>query len=252
MKTLDRQGLAEFANQQIVRFHAARLARLEKLSLNRVLKKKESRYLFGAKNVTTAGELVHAILNAFLSFCEEKMFGDFLEQLAIFVSAQTDGGRKSSAAGVNLDFDRCGTRYLVSIKSVPNWGNSCQYSALEAHFRNAIAVQRQAHHTLRIQAVLGICYGKTMTADKGLYVRYTGQSFWHFLSGDPSLYLDVINPIGCRASEHNDDFDDRKAALVNRFTAQFIDTFCDSSCAIDWVALVEFNSGNYDLDKFLS
>ena len=252
MKALDREALADFANQQIVRFHAARLAGLEKLSLNRVLKKKESRYLFGARNVITAGELVHAILNAFLSFSEEKMFGDFLEQLAIFVSAQTDGGRKSSAPGVDLEFDRCGIRYLVSIQLVPNWGNSCQYRALEAHFRNAIAVQRQAHHTVRIQAVLGICHGKTTTADKELYVRYTGQSFWHFLSGDSNLYVDIIEPIGYRAREHHEDFENKKAALVNRFTRQFIETFCDSSDAIDWVRLVEFNSGNYDLDKFLS
>ena len=235
MKALDRDALAEFANQEIARFHAARLARLEKLSLKRVLKKKENRYLFGAKNFNAAGELVEAILNAFVSFAGEKMFGDVLKELAIFVSARTYGGRKSCAAGVDLEFDRSGARYLVSIKSGPGWGNGSQYSALEAHFRNAIAVQRQAHHTLRIQAVLGICYGKTMTADKGLYVRYTGQSFWHFLSGDPTLYLDVIEPIGCRASEHNDDFDDRKAALVNRFTAQFIERFCDSSYAIDWV-----------------
>ena len=252
MKALDRQALAEFANQEIVRFHAARLACLEKLSLDRVLKKKESRYLFGPKNVITSPELVHAMLNAFLSLSEEKMFGDFLQRLAIFVSAQTDGGTKSSAEGVDLEFDRSGTRYLVSIKLVANWGNRCQYRALEAHFRNAIAVQRQADHTLRIQAVLGICYGKSTTADKGVYVRYTGQSFWHFLSGDPNLYPDIIQPIDCRASEHNDGLDDKKAALENRFTAQFIDRFCDSSWDIDWARLVEFNSGNYDLDKLLS
>ena len=34
-------------------------------------------------------------------------------------------------------------------------------------------------------------------------------------------------------------------------TKDFVDGFCDASGAIDWVKLVQFNSGNYDLDKFL-
>jgi len=93
MKVLDREALAEFANQEIVRFHAARLAHLEKLSLNRVLKKKENRYLFGAKNFFVAGELMQAVLNAFLSFSAEELFGDFLEELAAFVSQQTCNGK---------------------------------------------------------------------------------------------------------------------------------------------------------------
>ena len=39
--------------------------------------------------------------------------------------------------------------------------------------------------------------------------------------------------------------------VINRFTKLFIDKFCDDMGTIDWVKLVEFNSGNYDLDKFL-
>jgi len=39
---------------------------------------------------------------------------------------------------------------------------------------------------------------------------------------------------------------------MNRFTRLFVEKFCDSSGAIDWAKLVEFNSGNYDLEKFLS
>ena len=35
-------------------------------------------------------------------------------------------------------------------------------------------------------------------------------------------------------------------SIVNRFTHQFIERFCDESGAIDWVKLVEFNSGNFD------
>lgn len=42
-----------------------------------------------------------------------------------------------------------------------------------------------------------------------------------------------------------------EGCTLNRLTKQFIDRFCTPDGAIDWVKLVEFNSGNYDLDKFV-
>ena len=92
--------------------------------------------------------------------------------------------------------------------------------------------------------MLGICYGKTRTTDNGLYLKIAGQSFWHFISDDPNLYIDVIEPIGYRAKEHNETFLKRKAALENRFTSKFIQDFCDPAGAIDWEKVVTFNSGN--------
>jgi len=56
----------------------------------------------------------------------------------------------------------------------------------------------------------------------------------------------VIEPIGHRAEELNRAFTEELARITNRFTHQFIERFCDESGAIDWVKLVEFNSGNYD------
>ncbi|RLC70122.1 MAG: cytosolic protein, partial [Chloroflexi bacterium] len=76
--------------------------------------------------------------------------------------------------------------------------------------------------------------------------------FWYLISENEELYTDIIEPIGYRAKEHNEAFHTERAQVVNRFTKQFIDEFCDPSGAINWGRLVEFNSGNYDLDKFLS
>lgn len=230
-------------NQQIVSFHNARIARLEQLELKEVLRKKNP-YLFRAKHVVTAADLVSGIMDAFLSSSEEKLFGDFLEDLAIFISEQVCGGQKSSAEGLDLEFVRDGTRYLVSIKSGPNWGNSSQYRALREAFRKAKIVQRQRVSGLAIETVLGICYGKTRTTFCGDYIKYTGQSFWHFLSGDPDLYLDIIEPIGYEAKRHNDDFEEKRVALINRFSKQFIDAFCDREGNINWTKLVQFNSRN--------
>ncbi|MEJ2148173.1 MAG: PmeII family type II restriction endonuclease [Chloroflexota bacterium] len=243
MKPLDRQAVFDFVNVEIVHFHNARLDRLARISLSEVLRKKNP-YLFRAKNMLSAGDLVRAILDAFLSSSEEKLFGDFLESLAIFVSGQTCDGKKSTAEGLDLEFDHEGVRYLVSIKSGPNWGNSSQVRRLEDNFKRAVIVQRQSQSRLTIQPVLGICYGRAATRDRGAYLRIMGQSFWYLLSGDPDLYLDIIEPIGHRAKEHNDAFAEARAALENRFTQELIDSFCDESYRIDWPRLVAFNSGN--------
>ena len=88
MRPLDRQAVSNFVNTEIVYFHEKRLGRLEAINLNEVLKKKNP-YLFKAKHITNAGGLISSILGAFLSSSEEKLFGDFLEQLAIFISSQT-------------------------------------------------------------------------------------------------------------------------------------------------------------------
>ena len=156
MAEMDRQVLCDFVNTEIVKFHQARLASLQRLKLDVVLKKKNP-YLFKAKNISVASELISAIMDAFLSSSEEEMFGAFLEELAIFVSEKTHSGRKSTATGLDLEFDRDGTRFLVAIKSSTNWGNSSQYAKLEDNFKKAVQVQRQSHRIAHVQPVLGMC-----------------------------------------------------------------------------------------------
>jgi hypothetical protein len=134
---------------------------------------------------------------------------------------------------------------LVAIKSGPNWGNSSQQARLQDNFKRAITVVRQSQHAAQVQAVLGICYGKRPGCkDKGLYLLMTGQRFWHFLSGDEDLYLDIIDPVGYQARQHNDDFERSRSAIQNRLTSEFIKQFCDEEFCINWNRLVAFNSGN--------
>ena len=102
-----------------------------------------------------------------------------------------------------------------------------------------------------IQPVLGICYGKTKSSYIRGYLKVVGQNFWYLISENKDLYTDIIEPIGHRAKEHNENFIGERSRVINLFTKQFIDRFCDSTGAIDWRKLVEFNSGNYDLDEFL-
>ncbi len=59
----------EFVNENIVDFHNKRIQSLENLKLDRLLKKNP--YLFKAKNIQTASELIRDLLDAFLSSSEE-------------------------------------------------------------------------------------------------------------------------------------------------------------------------------------
>lgn len=249
MNPLSLEEVRLYANVSIEDFHGKRLHSLENLKLNKLLKKNP--YLFRAKNLTTAGELIQSLLDAFLSSSEEKLFGDFLEDLAIFIAGKTCDGHKSTAPGVDLEFEHNGIYYIVSVKSGPNWGNSSQQSKLAEDLRKAVVRVKQSRHGANVQPVLGICYGKTRTSYLRGYLKVVGQNFWYLISEDKDLYTDIIEPIGYRAKEHNDTFREGKAHVTNRFTRKFIEGFCDDSGAIDWVKLVEFNSGNYDLDKFL-
>ena len=248
MQPLDLEAVAKHVNDKIVDFHERRVKSIEKLKLARLLRKNP--YLFRAKDVTTAGQLIDGFLDAFLSSSEEKLFGDFLENLAVFVARQTAGGHKSTAPGVDLEFFNNGIHYVVSIKSGTNWGNSSQKSRLEQDLRNAVRRVKQLDQAANVQPVLGICYGKTRTTntDRG-YLQVVGQNFWNLISESKELYTDIIDPIGHRAKEHNDKFLSEKSKLTNRLTKMFIDDFCDPSGAINWLKLVRHNSGNYDLDK---
>ena len=69
-----------------------RLESLAGLKLEKVLARKNP-YLFKAKYIESAGDLVKQLLDAHLSSQEETVFGDFLEVLAVYVCQQTD--RKS-------------------------------------------------------------------------------------------------------------------------------------------------------------
>lgn len=250
MKPLSLDEVKDFANQNIGDFHRKRINSLESLKLTKLLTKNP--YLFKAKNIQTAGELMLGLLDAFLSSSEEKLFGDFLENLAIYIASHTCGGHKSTAPGVDLEFENKGIYYIVSVKSGPNWGNSSQQSKLAEDLQKAVIRVKQSRHGKNVQPVLGICYGKTRTSYLRGYLKVVGQNFWCLISENENLYTDIIEPIGYRAKEHNETFAKEKARVVNRFTKTFIDKFCDDEGSIDWVKLIEFNSGNYDLDKFIS
>ena len=240
MKPITQQEITDYVAANIQIFHQKRLDSLPELKLMKVIGRKNP-YLFKAKNINTAQDFVKTILDAHLSSQEETIFGGFLEQLAIFICSQVYGGQKSSAEGIDLEFGKDNRRYIVSIKSGPNWGNSSQIKKMRDNFRQAKRILGTNTSSTNVIAINGCCYGRVANPDKGDYMKLCGQKFWEFISGDNNLYTDIIEPLGHQAKERNEQFMEEYSKVVNKFTAEFITTFCDDG-SIVWEKIVKFNS----------
>jgi len=145
---------------------------------------------------------------------------------------------------LTLNIDNKGVRYIVAIKSGPNWGNSSQIAKMRTDFKTASKTLRTSNSKLQIVAINGCCYGRDNNPDKGDYFKYCGQRFWEFISGESNLYTEIVEPLGHKAKEKNAEFSESYSKMINKFTNEFFNDFCKKSGEIDWDKLVKFNSGN--------
>src|SRR5690606_12135844 len=145
--------------------------------------------------------------------------------------------------------DKDNVRYIVTIKSGPNWGNSSQIEKLISDFKTAKKTLRTSNSKIMVTAINGCCYGRDNNPDKGEYFKYCGQRFWEFISGNNNLYTEIIEPLGHKAKEKNDDFLKSYAQMINKFTKEFSNEYCDNNGIIDWKKIVEFNSSADDSYK---
>src|SRR6185437_1706035 len=170
MESLNLEDVKQYVETNIGTFHEKRIAGLTGLKLSRVLIKKNP-YLFKAKFILTAQDIIKSLTDAFISSQEETIFGDWLEGLAIFINGKVYEGRKSGIPGIDLEFDKDNVRYIVTIKSGPNWGNSSQLGKMNADFKTAKKTLRTSHSQLNVIAVNGCCYGRDNQPDKGDYFK---------------------------------------------------------------------------------
>jgi len=241
MPQLNLGDVSNYVEENIGLFHQKRIDSLDSLRLSTVLKRKNP-YLFKAKHMQTAEQIVRGLVDAHISSNEETVFGDWLEGFAIFINEKVFGGWKSGIPGIDLEFDRNSCRYIVSIKSGPNWGNSSQIKKMTDNFRSAKRTLRTSNSGIQVIAVNGCCYGRDRNPDKGDYFKYCGQDFWAFISGEAELYTNIIEPLGHKAQEKNEEFQQSYAQMLNRFTLEFGREYCNDNGAIDWAKLVRFNS----------
>lgn len=235
------------AENVITPFYNKRLEALNALRLTGVLKQKNP-YLFKAKNIELAQDLIKSIVDAFLSSQEETVFGNLLEGFAIYVSATLyDGFKPAGVRGIDLIFERDNKLFIVEIKSGTKWGNASQISAMKNNFKVAKETLRASGVTKEIVAVNGCIYGKDRNPLKideepdKVYYKYAGQEFWEFISNDPDLYREIIVPIDKKAKQKDQTFKAAYVAKVNEMTKDFMENFMTEN-QIDWIKLVDFVS----------
>ncbi len=241
---INNEDINTYVEANIGTFHKKRIESLNKLKLDKILKRKNP-YLFKAKYVQTASEIVSGIVDAHISSSEEGIFGDWLEGLAIFINSQTFKGWKSGIEGMDLEFDKDKIRYVVSIKSGPNWGNSTQHKKLKDYFKAAKKALRTSNSGIIVQPVLGICYGRNKNINQGDYDRYCGQDFWEFISGSKNLYKEIIEPLGYKAKQKTEEYDVEYYKKINLFVKEFSDKYCNEEGSINWSKIVEMNSKSF-------
>ncbi len=231
--------IAAYVEENIGIFHDKRIEKLGKLRLIEVIKRKNP-YLFKAKNIMTPEQFVTNIINAYISSQEETIFGDWLEGLAVFINKRVFDGWKSGITGIDLEFDSNNIRYIVNIKSGPNWGNSSQIQKMRDDFRRAVKTLKSSRSGIIVQPVNGCCYGRSNT-EKGDYIKICGQKFWEFISGEKELYIDIIEPLGKNAKIKNDDYMESYYQIIVKFSEEFSNIFCVDH-KISWERIVKFNS----------
>ena len=220
------------------RFYKNRLAGLEKLSLKKVLKKKNP-YLYRALGVQKASEIVEQVLAAFVTSSDETIFGNvFFEPIARLAA----GGDVSPTEGVDFIVDK-GDKYLaVAVKSGPNWGNADQHKRQNTNFE---ALKRRLYKmNRRFDPLVGQAYGQQCSepTENSRFRRRSGQAFWEEITGDPDFYLKIVRMMKDVPERNRHQFTAAWGQAVNRFTRDFMQDFCRPDGSIDWERLVAFNS----------
>lgn len=252
LKKINYPDLENYISENMIKpFYEERYKKLANLNLKTILKRKNP-YLFKAKNITTAEELVKSILEAYLSSQEETMFGNYLENLAIYVCKSVFNGYKAQEgkfSSVDLIFTRDQITYIVGIKSGPFWGNKDQKDRLKNNLKSA--KQKIMIGDINVVLVNGCIYGrdkKPLKEDSNdpekNYFKYCGQEFWELISGDKDLYIKLIKPLDKEAKIKDEKFKELYALKINQMTKIILNEFSINN-QIDWEKIVKFVSEKY-------
>ena len=238
---LDKTAIATIA-EAIRNFYDALTKKVDTVSIQDVMRRKNP-YLYRAKAVVSASEIVDAVLRATVSSSEETIFGNlFFEPLALAVS----GGIKSSAEGLDIDIPRSETNEVIciAVKSGTSVFNASGKKRQDEEMRKA-RVRIQQHRGTKFRGIVGYGYGRKKVDVTGSFIfeELAGQAFWEFLTGDADFYKKIVSYMGEAPEKHSQKFKERYVMAENRLTKQFVVSFCKDDGSIDWDKLIEFNSG---------
>lgn len=222
-------------------FYTTLISKIDDLDIVKIMKRKNP-YLYRAKAMQNASEIVESVLSAFVSSSEETIFGNiFFEPLAIAAS----GGNKALAEGIDLMVQEGNTIYAVAVKSGPSVFNADSKKRQEQNFTAASKLAKQAKASY--DPIIGYAYGKKKDTGRGkpkMYRELAGKQFWSELTGDDEFYIKIIGFMGRLPEQYVASYKESYNRASNRLVREFSNKFCKDDGSIDWEKLVEFNSGD--------
>lgn len=241
-KQIDEQAVEAAIAHSLEVFYNSLLDKINSVNINDILKRKNP-YLYRAKAIQSASEIVESVLAATVSSSEETIFGNcFFEPLAIAAS----GGSKALAEGIDIMIEdkEENTVYAIAVKSGPSVFNADSKKRQEQNFNAARKLAQQAKAIY--EPIIGYCYGKKRSTGRGrptIYKELAGQDFWYELTGDPDFYVHIIDYMGNKPEKYLERYRESYNKASNRLIKQFTEQFCKPDGSIDWDQLVRFNSG---------
>ncbi len=231
--------LEALIKKSLADFYQRRSEKLNGLNLADTLRSKNP-YLFRAKGIQKASEIVSELLQAYISSSDETIFGDaFFEPIAKSVS----GGQVGGGEGVDVIREDEATVTVIAVKSGPNWGNADQWKRQKQNFESLRHRLQKLHK--QFDPLMGYGYGRRNTdpTAKRHYRQRSGQAFWEELTGEPDFYLKLIRLMKDYPQKHRRLYQAAWDKAVNRFDREFLMNFATPGGDIDWERFVEFNSG---------
>ena len=241
-KTYNEQAVVQAIAQALDSFYESLISKIDTLNINKVMKRKNP-YLYRAKAMQSAADIVDSVLTAFVSSSEETIFGNcFFEPVAIAAS----NGNKALAEGIDIMIqdNENNTIAAIAVKSGPSVFNADSRKRQEQNFMAASKLAQQAK--ARYEAYIGYCYGKKKDSGRGkpkIYQELAGKNFWWKLTGEEDFYIKLIEYMGDLPEKYVARFQESYMKASNRLVREFSNNFCTEDGSIDWEKLVKFNSG---------
>lgn len=236
----DEEEVIRAISHALNEFYMSLTKTLDDINIDKILKRKNP-YLYRAKGINNATQVVDGILSAYVSSSEEIVFGNtFFEPIAIVVS----GGQKAVTEGVDITVDKDNTIYSIAVKSGTSVFNADSRKRQEQNFQSAQKRAQQAHKAFI--PVVGYGYGKkkVKAENEKFYKELAGKDFWEWLTGDPTFYTKIIAYMGTKPDEFATRFEDSYNKAENRMIRDFTTKYCKDDGSIDWDKLIKFNSGD--------
>lgn len=241
MKTILFPELVRFANDSFAEYENRCLNSLISIQLSDLLM--SDSYILRTEQELLVSSLIKQLIDEYFSDIQQVIFEEFCRTLVFDLCKMKDYATRSSLHGIDLELDKDEVHYLIHVNGDTKWGNSSQIIHMVDAFKKAQCNLRASNAKSQFRFVNGCCYGSENKTDKGDYIKLCGQPFWEFISGNKQLFVEIIEPLGFRAKERNQEFLEEYGRLINLFTQEFMNNFCMDG-KIDWEKLVRFNSEN--------